>query len=180
MAVTPKDSDTFLREVDEELRRERVNSFVARWGWYILGGAVLLLAAIGGYIWWQHHQNVQAGQASEKLIQSQDQLDARNARGAAATIDELASSDRAGYRIAALFQRANAQIQTNAVPAAVETLKGIANDASAPQPYRDAALIRQTQLEFDSLNANQIVPECTFEKRSATVMRVISLETSPR
>ena len=157
MAVTPKDSDTFLREVDEELRRERVSNFVARFGWHILAGVVLLLAVIGGYIWWQHRQNVQAGEASEKLIQSDDQLSARNARGAAGTIDELANSDRAGYRVAALFQRANAQLLTNATPAAIETLKGIANDASAPQPYRDAALIRQTQLEFDSLTAGQVV-----------------------
>lgn len=157
MAVKPKDSsDTFLREVDEELRRERVNSFVTRYGAWIIGGAVALLAVIGGWIWWQHRQTVAAGELSEKLIQAEEQVAQGNAKGAAATIDELVASGREGHRIAGLFLRANAQVSTNAVPAAVETLKSIASDESAPQPYRDMALIRQTLLEFDSLPPAQV------------------------
>jgi hypothetical protein len=157
LAVKPKDSDTFVREVDEELRRDRVSGFMTRYGWYIIGALVLVLAAIGGWIWWQHRQAEVAGQLSEKVIQAQDQLDKNNATGAAATIDELAASDRQGYRLAGLFMRANAQIKTGAIPAAVETLKAIAADGEAPQPYRDAALIRQTQLEMDNLPPDQLV-----------------------
>ncbi len=157
MAVKPKDSDTFVREVDEELRRDRVSSFMTRYGWYIIGGVVLVLAAIGGWIWWQHRQSVEAGQQSEKLIRVVDQIEKNNAKGAAAEIDELAASDRQGYRLAALFARANAQISTNSIPAAIETLKSIASDGDAPQPYRDAALIRQTQLEMDNLPPDQLV-----------------------
>jgi hypothetical protein len=157
LAVQPRDSDTFLREVDEELRRERVGSFVTRYGWYILGGALLILAAIGFYIWWQHRQNVQAGELSEKLIQAEEQVAAGNAKAAAPTIDELAASDRVGYRVSGLFLRANAQVATGAVPAAIETLKTIANDTEAPQPHRDAAVIRQTQLEFDNMPPDQLI-----------------------
>jgi hypothetical protein len=157
LAVKPQDSDTFLREVDDELRRERVTSFFTRYGSWIIGGVLLLLAAIGGWIYWQHSQATAAGEASEKLIQVVEQLDGHNARAAAGTIDELAGSDRPGYRIAGLFARANAQIQTNAIPAAIDTLKSIAGDDSAPQPYRDVALIRQTQLEFDRLNPNEVI-----------------------
>jgi len=157
LAVKPKDSDTFLREVDEELRRDRVSGFVTRYGWYILGAALLLLAAVGFYLWWQHRQTVEAGEQAERLIQVIEQIDQNNARAAAGAIDELAASDQVGYRMAALFARANAQIATNAVPAAIATLKGIAADADAPQPYRDAAVIRQTLLELDSLPPDQIV-----------------------
>ncbi len=158
MAVKPKDeSDTFLREVDEELRRERVGSFVTQYGKWIIGGIIALLAIIGGWIWWQHRQTVAAGELSEKLIQAQEQIERNNAAAAAPTIDELAASGTDGYRLAALFLRANAQVSTNAVPAAIETLKGIVNDADAPQAYRDVALIRQTQLELDNLPPEQIV-----------------------
>ncbi|HEY0114361.1 MAG TPA: tetratricopeptide repeat protein [Allosphingosinicella sp.] len=157
MAVKPKDSDTFLREVDEELRRERVGNFMTRYGWYMVALAALLLAAIGGWIWWQHRQNVAAGEASTKVIQVQDQLQQNNAKGAAPTIDELAGNSRVGYRMAALFSRAQAQISTNAVPAAIETFKAIVADPEAPQPYKDAALIRQTQLEMDNLQPGQLI-----------------------
>lgn len=157
MAVKPTDDDAFLREVDEELRRDQVSSFFTRYGWWVIGGAVLLLVAIGGAIWWNQRQDAKAGEASEKLVQVIEQLDANNARGASATIDELAANDRAAYRYSALFLRANAQIQTNAIPAAIATLGTIAGDANAPQPYRDAALIRKTQLEYDQLPPTQVV-----------------------
>lgn len=158
LAVKPKqDSDTFLREVDEELRRERVSSFVTRFGGWIIGGVIALLAVIGGWIWWQHSSNAEAGELSEKLNQVIEQLEQNNAKAAAPTIDELAGSNRDGYRIAALFARANAQISTNSIPAAIETLKGIAADESAPRPYRDAAIIRHTLLEFDTLPPDQVI-----------------------
>ncbi len=157
MAVKPREDDAFLREVDEELRREQLSSIFARYGWWIIGGAVFLLVALAAGIWWNHRQDVKAGEQAEKLVQAIEQVEANNARGASATIDELAASDRAGYRYSALFLRANAQIQTNAIPAAIATLASIAGDEKAPQPYRDAALIRQTQLEYDQLQPAQVV-----------------------
>lgn len=158
MAVKPKsESDTFLREVDEELRRERVSGFVTRYGTWIIVGVVALLAAIGGWIWYQHQQNVRAGEYAEKLVQVSDQLEQNNAGAAAGTIDELIDSGNPAYRVAGLFSRANAQIATNSLPAAIGTLKQIVADESAPQPYRDAALIRQTLLEFETIPPEQVV-----------------------
>lgn len=157
MAIKPQDSDTFLREVDEELRRERVTSFMTRYGRWVIGGAVLLLAAIAALIWLRSHREEQAGQASEKLVQVIEQLEQNNGRAAAPAIDELAGNRREGYRLAALFARANAQISSNSIPAAVQTLGAIAVDESAPQPYRDAATVRQVQLQFDSLPPAQVI-----------------------
>lgn len=157
MAVKPREDETFLREVQDELRRDRARSFFERYGWYVVGAVALLLAAVGGFIWWQRDQEARAGAASEKLVQVVEQIAQKNVRAAAPTIDELAASERDGYRVAALFARANAQIATNAVPAAVATLGAIAADADAPQPYRDAALIHQTLLQYDSMTPGQVV-----------------------
>lgn len=158
MAVKPKDNnDTFLREVDEELRRDRVNDFVTRYGTWIIAGALALLAAVGGWMWYNHSKNVAAGELSAKVIRADGQLTQNNPGDAAATIDELVASDHVAYRVAGLFLRANAQEATNAIPAAIETLKSIVNDGEAPQPFRDAALMRQTQLEFDTLPPEQVI-----------------------
>ena len=157
MAIKPNDSDVFLREVDEELRRERMNRFMTRYGWAIIAGIVLFLGAIGGWIWWQNRQQQQAAAEGETLVGALESLEAGNAKAAEPEIARLAESDREGYRLAALFTRANMQIQSGNRAAAVATLKSIAGDEDAAEPYRQAALVRQTTLEFDALQPQVVI-----------------------
>ena len=53
MAQPPDISETFLREVDENLRRDRARDFAKKYGNWIIAGVILFLAAAGGWIWWQ-------------------------------------------------------------------------------------------------------------------------------
>ena len=48
MAQPPDISETFVREVDENLRRDRLRDFVKRYGGWLIGAVVLFLAASGG------------------------------------------------------------------------------------------------------------------------------------
>lgn len=157
MAIKPNESDTFLREVDEELRRERMNRVMTRYGWAILAAIVLVLGAIGGWIWWQNRQQQQAAVEGETLVAALDSLEVGNSKAAEPQIGQLAESGRDGYRLAALFTRANMQIQAGNRPAALATLKAIATDEDAAEPYRQAALVRQTSLEFDSLQPQVVI-----------------------
>jgi hypothetical protein len=157
LAIKPSESDTFLREVDEEIRRERMNRFVSRYGWAIVAGVVLFLGAIGGWIWWQNRQQQQASTEGETLVAALDSLEVGNTKAAEPQIAQLAESGREGYRLAALFTRANMQTQAGSLPAAIATLKSIADDGDAPEPYRQAALVRQTALEFDSIQPQAVV-----------------------
>jgi hypothetical protein len=72
-------------------------------------------------------------------------------------VDQLAESDVEGYRAAALFARATAQSEANNNAAAIATLRSIAANGDFAEPYRQAALIRQTSLEFDRLQPQQII-----------------------
>lgn len=157
MAIKPDEGETFVREVDEELRKERLNTFVSRYGWWIVGAIVLLLGAVGGYLWWQERQTVEAGAQAEQLVNALDMMESGNRNGAATAINTLAESDSEGYRAAALFARANSQIAANQVPAAVATLRSIAEDQGLDETYRQAALVRQTVLEFDALQPQVVI-----------------------
>ena len=157
MAIKPNDGETFLREVDEELRKERFNTFMARYGWAIVAAVLLFLAAIGGYIWWQNRQQEQAAAQGETLLEALDSLESGNREAAMPKVDQLAQSDVEGYRAAALFARATAQTEANNQPAAIATLRSIAGNQDFAEPYRQAALIRQTELEFDRLTPQQVI-----------------------
>ena len=157
MALKPDDGETFLREVDDELRREQMGRFMQRYGWALVAAAVLVLAAIGGWIWWKERAAAAAAAEGESLIAALDSLEAGNRSAAAPKLDSLAGSDLAGYRAAALFARANGQTAAGNAPAAIATLRSIAGNEAFDESYRQAALIRQTQLEFDSLPPQQVV-----------------------
>ena len=157
MAIKPSDGETFLREVDEELRKERINTLFARYGWAIVAAVILVLGAIGGYIWWQNRQQEQAAAHGETLLEALDGLESGNRNAAMPKIDQLAESDVDGYRAAALFARATAQSEAGNNAAAIATLRAIAADAGLAEPYRQAALVRQTELEFDRLRPQQVI-----------------------
>ncbi len=157
MALKPNEGETFLREVDEELRREQVNRFVTRYGWWIVAAVILALGAIGGWIWWQARQEGAAAAQGETLLEALDSLEAGNRGAAAPKIAQLAQSDVGGYRAAALFTRANAETAAGNTRAAVATLRSIAQNEDFDETYRQAALVRQTQLEFDSLPPQAVV-----------------------
>jgi hypothetical protein len=157
LALKPNEGETFLREVDEELRKERMNRFVARYGWAIIAALVLLLAAVGGGIWWKNRQAEAAAAKGETLLEALDSLEAGNRNAAVPKIAELAQSDIDGYRVAALFTRANSETAAGNNPAAIATLRSIAQDEGIDESYRQAALVRQTALEFDALPPQQVI-----------------------
>lgn len=157
MAIKPNESETFLREVDEELRKDQLNKFVTRYGWWIVAAVVIILGAVGGSIWWQNQRHEQASAKGEKLLEALDSMEAGNHNAAAPKIAELARSNSEGYRVAALFARANSEAEAGNAAAATATLKSIADNDDVAEPYRQAALIRQTMLEFDRLPPQQVI-----------------------
>lgn len=159
MALSPNDGETFLKEVDDELRREQISNFFTRFGWWIIGGVVAILAGVGGYLWWSSHQAQAREAAGENLVAAVSQLGG-GTRGAAAAkpqIDALAGSSIEGYRASALFARAASQAQAGDNRGAIATFRGIEGDQGLDQVYRDAAMIRRTQLEFDGLQPQEVI-----------------------
>jgi hypothetical protein len=158
VALSPNDGETFLKEVDDELRREQFTNFFTRYGWWIVGGIVLVLGAVGGWLWWSGRQVESREGAGETLVAVATQLQSNQSTAAAQPqINSLAASDVEGYRAAALFARAASQQQAGNAAAALGTLRAIGEDQTLDQVYRDAALIRRTQIEYDRLQPQEVI-----------------------
>jgi hypothetical protein len=157
LAIKPRNDEAFFREVDEELRREQLSGFWKRYGWALIAGVVLLLAAIAGTIWWQENKRQKAGERSEQLIQIFKDIDAGKTQGVDARLDALAKEGSPGHRAAALLTKADLAIQSGNQAAAVAGFKTVAADEDLPEPYRNLALIRQTALEYDRLPPQEVI-----------------------
>ena len=157
MAIKPADNESFYREVDEELRREQLTTFWRRYGVALIVGIILLLAAIGGYIYWQHRQDQQAAAHAETLTAAFDDLQAGRMKEAGPRLDQLAKDGSEGYRAAALLTKADIALSENKTAEAVAQFKTVAEDESLAAPYRELALVRQTAAEFDTLKPAEVV-----------------------
>jgi len=157
LAQPPDISDTFVREVDENLRRDRLRDFFKENGTLLVVAVILFLAASGGAIWYQQHRVEQAEGHVEKLAQIYKDIGVGNTSKAPQELDDLSKASSKAVRASAMFTRAALALQQNDQKLALSTYKSIADDSSFPDPYRNAALIRQTALEFDQLHPQDVI-----------------------
>jgi len=150
-------NETFLREVDENLRRDQLEGFFKRYGAWLIIAVILFLAASGGFIWWKQHEVQRSGAEVEKLAAIYKDVGSGKMDQASQQLDELSKSGSKAVRASALFARAAVALQQNDSKLAVSTYKSIADDSGLPNAYRDAALIRQTALEFDQLQPADVI-----------------------
>jgi hypothetical protein len=157
LAVTPQNNDAFFREVDEELRRAKVTGLWQRYGRLIVVLVALGLAVLAGVLWWQYHREQQAGADGEKLSAALHDLGAGKQPGAKTALDALATSPRPGYRAAARMAIAGMALEKNDQKTAIAAYQGVVDDAKLGQPSRDAALMRETLAQFDTLPPATVV-----------------------
>lgn len=159
MALTPQNNDAFVREVDEELRREQLTGFWKKYGRVLAVLVIAGLLAFGGYLWWQHQQAEKAGVEGEQLAEALDKLARNDPDGAKAGLEKLTTSDAPGYRAAAKLAIAAIAMQKDDLKASAAGFKAVADDSTLGQPYRDLALVRQTAASFDSLPPDTVIAQ---------------------
>ena len=157
MATTPDPNQAFLREVDEELRRDQVAALWRNWGKVALAAIVAALAIFAGILWWNHNKEQVAGVEGETLQKAYDSLGANKVAEAEKPLAELVKSDSSGYRATAMFTQADILLEKRDDKAAIAKFAAIAADTSLPKPFRDLALVRQTTAEYDALQPQAVI-----------------------
>lgn len=157
LAQPPVTEETFLREVDEELRRAQMLGAWRRYGraaLVVLGVALIALAA---FLWWKDQQSRKSGEQGEQLMQAFGELDGGKAREADTRLQKLAASSQDGYRVAALLTQADGLLVKGDRKGAAALFNKIAGDTGLAQPYRDVALLRAVSAEYDALPPAQVI-----------------------
>lgn len=161
MALTPDTPDApneaFLREVDENLRRDRLEGFAKTYGKWLVAAVVLFLVAVGAYLYWQNRQQEQAAAQSEELMSIYTDIGSGRIDAAKKRLQPLAGSGNDIVRTLAMLAQAAIALDSNDRDTALSKYHTIAADTGVPAPYRDLALIRATSLEFDQIKPEEVV-----------------------
>ena len=157
MALPSDPAESFVREVDENLRRDQLRDMAKAYGKWIVAGVVLLLAAVGGYLYWQDRQQQQAMEQGETLSAALDKVSSGNVKGAQADLAPLSDSSNDVVRASAELARAAMALRQNDRKTAIDIYRRLAADDGLPQPYRDLATVRGTMTEYDSLKPDEVI-----------------------
>ncbi len=157
MALSPTNDAALLQEVDEAVRKDWLDNIVQNYGRWIIGGVLAALLAFGGYLFWNHRQDVARGEQAEQLIAAFEKLGTNQPRAAAAELQKLAASGNPAYRAVAQMQEANIKAQTGDLRGAAALMAKVAADTKLDQSLRDLALIRQTAFEYDTLKPETVI-----------------------
>lgn len=127
--------DSFIEEVTEEVRRDRLFQMMRRYGW-IAVALVLILVGGAAYIEWQRASDRAAAEATGDAI-----LAALDKDDAAARRTALAEIDAQGARGAVISLLAVGE-SDGATDQAAAQLQALADDDEVPQIYRDMAVMK--------------------------------------
>jgi hypothetical protein len=136
-------------EVDEEVRREQLKKLWDRYSIYIVAGALLIIAAVGGWRGYQYleaKKAAEAGGAFDKAVELSEQNKHPEAETA---FNDLAAKAPSGYRMLARL-RAAAEAANRDSQAAAKMYDEIAADRSVAAPEQDLAKVRAAGLLLET------------------------------
>jgi hypothetical protein len=156
-------------EVDEEVRREQLKKLWDKYSIFIVAGALLIIAGVGGWRGYQYFEAKKAAEAGGAFNKAIELSDANKHIEAEAAFNELAAKAPAGYRTLARL-RAAAEVAGRDPKAAAKLYDDIAADRSAGAEQQDLARIRAAGLLVDSAGYSEMLqrlesstgPEATF------------------
>ena len=141
-------SDIF-REIDEEVRRERLKKLWEQYANLIIAVAVVIVLGVGGwrlYQWWEVRQAAEAGGKFEQAVLLSEE---GKHQEAAAEFSKLATEGTAGYRTLARFRVAE-QLAAQDPQGAVKAYEALAADGGIGRPLQDVAEIRAALILIDT------------------------------
>ena len=151
------EQNALLREVDDAVRQGDLESFMSRYGKPLAAALVVVIAAFGGYIYWQHTQEQTLERDGETLITAIDQVEAGNLPAADEQLASLAADDDSAAAVNARLLRAGIAAEQGKASEAAQLFAAVADDAGAPQALRDLARVREVSTRYDSMKPDQVI-----------------------
>jgi len=134
--------DNFLREVEEELRRERFERIWKEYGTFILAGAALIVIGVLGYKYVENRRITAAQTTGERYEGAMDLVSSKKEGSAEKEFAAIVAEGTGGYPELARLQLAGVQLKQGKKAEAVATYDELAKSSGADSLLRDYAALQ--------------------------------------
>lgn len=153
------DNDSFIREVNEELRSDQMKSVWKRFGKVIIGLAVLIVVGTAADRFYNHWKSQQASAAGDQFLAALQLAADGKPDEAKAAFEALEKDGHGAYPVLARLRAATLAAEGGDVDGALAGFTAIANDGSVAQPVRDVARLRAAFLLIDTAPYDKVAAE---------------------
>jgi hypothetical protein len=149
-------------EVDEELRAERAQQLLKKYGGLIVGAAVVIVGAVAGWQGWRWYEARQDQAASVRYLTATSLAEATVANSdagrtaAIASFAQSAASGPDGYATLSRLREAELKADAGDLQGAAALWDGVSEDSSADPLLRDLAGLLWAQHMLDTGDPAQI------------------------
>ena len=143
--------DSFIREVDDELRHDQARDFWNRYRNWIIAAAVGVVLATAGYRGWEYYSKSIAAQSGDRFMEAVKLSNEGNHDQAIKKLEALESDGSGQYPALAKLRIASELASRGDVKNAIESYDKISVDTSFNETFRSIAQLRAGLLAVDSM-----------------------------
>jgi hypothetical protein len=139
-----------VREIEEDIRRERMAKLWKRFRFPVIAIAALIILGVGGWRGFVGYQQAQSARVGDQFMAAVDQSRAGQGAEAEAAFLALSREGTGGYPVLATIRAATETARNGNLQGAVTAFDRVAADTSISVTMRDVARIRAAMLLVDT------------------------------
>ena len=157
--VMNNNDDTFIREVNEELRSEQLQTAWKRFRPVIIGIAVLIVVGVAGgslFEWWQSRQSSASG---DRFLTAIKNANDKKTDEAMKELEALSKDGFGAYPVLARMRLATVKADKGDAKAAIADFLAIGQDGGVPTAMRNVAKLRAGWLMVDTASYEDVASQ---------------------
>ncbi|MGE6739850.1 tetratricopeptide repeat protein [Allorhizobium pseudoryzae] len=153
------DNDSFIREVNDELRSEQLSSFWRRFRPFIIGGAALVVLGTAGYRGYEYWHSHNASVYGDAFLSALNLAKEGKTDEALTALQDLEKNGGGSYPVLARLRAATLLSEKGDKAGAVSAFNAVAADSSVPEVLRELAKMRAAWILIDTGTYDQVSAE---------------------
>ena len=141
--------DSFIREVNEEIRQDQARALWDRYGPLALGAAVLVVLVTAGFVGYDYWTTSRANRSGDQFSQALELANAGKNDEALGALEQLEADGYGAYPLLARMRAATVLAAKGDFAGAVAGFDAVSTDTSIPSAIRDMARLRAAFLLVD-------------------------------
>ncbi|MEM8972060.1 MAG: tetratricopeptide repeat protein [Pseudomonadota bacterium] len=142
--------DAFLRQIEEEVRKERLAKLWDKYGVLIIGAVSAIILSVAGWKWYQSYVQGQAARAGAQFVEISELFSDKKNDDAIRGLEQIAKAGPAGYGQLAKLRLAAQSRKAGKTDEAIGHYEALAGDSGADEILRSFAQLQIAALKVDT------------------------------